>query len=63
MAIGVWSFCQEMLKKFLLQPLPASCDGPALALIRILPASSTVLADASRTWDQMYPVTMSTGPA
>jgi hypothetical protein len=53
MACGVWSFCQEMLKKFSWQFSPANWFGPALAEIRILPASSTERAEARSTFDQM----------
>jgi len=45
---------QEVEKKFLWQSSPAICDGPALAEIRIVSASSvTAFSDASRTFDQM----------
>ena len=35
--MGVWSFCQEVEKKFWSHFSPASWDGPALELIRNLP--------------------------
>ena len=60
MAIGVWSFCQEVEKKFSWHSLPASWEGPAFELMRNLPASRTDLRDASRTCDQMNPATKST---
>ena len=34
MAMVVWSFCQDVEKKFRLQASPANCEGPALAPIR-----------------------------
>ncbi|MNC91702.1 hypothetical protein D3C83_80100 [compost metagenome] len=53
-AIGVWSFCHEVEKKFLLQSSPAICDGPALDEIRMVsPSSVTVLSEASSTFDQI----------
>jgi len=52
-ASGVSSFCQEVVKKSSLHCLPASSCGPALVPTMILPASVTVGATASMTFDQM----------
>ena len=54
-ASGVWSFCQEVEKKSSLHCLPASWCGPALVPIMNVPASVTVGATASMTFDQMMP--------
>ncbi len=56
-ASGVWSFCHDVVKKSSLQPLPASSCGPALVPIMNVPASVTVGATASITFDQMMPAT------
>ena len=52
-AIGIWSFCQEVEKKFSWHCLPAMGDAPALALIINLPEPSADLREAISTWDQM----------
>src|ERR1700730_9552748 len=50
---GVWSFCQEVEKKYGEHNSPAICDGPALALIMMVFESSAGLSDARSTFDQI----------
>ena len=59
-ASGVSSFCQEVVKNSSLHIFPASSCGPAFVPIMNLPASVTVGATASMTFDQMIPATKST---
>src|SRR5947208_10890672 len=59
-ASGVSSFCQEVVKNSSLHCFPASSCGPAFVPIMNLPASVTVGATASMTFDQMIPATKST---
>jgi hypothetical protein len=52
-ACGTWSPCQDTEKNQGEQSSPAICEGPALALIRKVCASTAGLSDASRTFDQI----------
>ena len=60
MASWVWSFCQEAAKKLGRQRAPASGDGPALALINMVPESEIGLATAIMTLEKTIPVIKST---
>ena len=60
MASGVWSFCQDVVKKSSWHFLPASSCGPALVPTMSVPAPVTVGATASMTFDQMMPPTKCT---
>ncbi len=52
-ACGVWSFCHEVEKKNGEQSSPAICEGPALALMMKVCASTAGFSEASSTFDQM----------
>ena len=56
-ASGVWSFCQDVVKEYSEQSLPASWWGPALVPIMKTFSRVTTGATASMTLDQMMPLT------
>jgi len=52
-ACGVWSFCQEVEKKKGEHSSPATCEGPAFALIRNVRESTAGLSEAATRSNQI----------
>jgi hypothetical protein len=52
-ACGVWSLFHELENTYGEHSSPASCEGPAFAVIRKVLESTADFSEASRTFDQI----------